>query len=351
MRGLDKFNAKMRMGGNSLREEHIYNSRMLMGDTFFDDASLTPGVYFWQHGKRYAKDYVGDDGIAIRIFKRSFSAAQGVTMKFQTLYDTQVMVGDLLYDSHADEHYICTESFDMDGVHWQGKLTMCNWILKWQDADGVIWEYPCYDVNTTQYNSGEQSNRQFTIGSSQHMLTLPCDENTVKLKTPKRIFLDKNMESPSVFIVTQNDTTSYGYGKKGIVRVTVTENVFNHDTDRIDLGICDYFEPLGEQDDVVESDVMRSVIEHDSDVIKSGGDAKRFTAVFYDENGTVLPHIKPRWNIISSFRDALDVEIVDNDILIGIDDDAYIDEDFKLVLSDDRSQCVSSIVITVESLL
>ena len=80
-------------------------------------------------------------------------------------------------------------------------------------------EYPCTDINATQYNSGEQSNKQFTVGSSQHMLTLPCDENTVGLSSPQRFFLDKNKESPTSFIITQNDSTSYNYGKKGLVKL------------------------------------------------------------------------------------------------------------------------------------
>lgn len=351
MRGLDKFNAKMSISGRSFREEHINNSKKLLSEVFRDDASFAQGIYFWQHGKLEHDDYEYDTPIDIRIFKRSFSAAQGVTMKFQTLYETPVIVGDILYNSKSDEYYICTESFDIDTIHWQGKLTLCNWILKWQDSHGDIFTYPCYDINTTQYNSGEQSNRQFTIGSSQHMLTLPYDENTVRLKTPKRIFLDRNWENPSVFIVTQNDTTSYAYGKKGIVRVTVTENVFNHDTDRIDLGICDYVESSDSFENEVESKVIRSVIIHDTDVIKSGGDSQKFTAKFLDADGAELTNAVPLWNIICSFSESLDIEYVDNSIVIGIDDDACIDEDFKLVLSDDRGQCVSSLIITVESLL
>lgn len=351
MRGLDKFKEKMSLSGGSLREEHINNSKKLLSEVFCDDASFAQGIYFWQHGKLVKDDYEHDETIMIRIFKRTYSAAQGVTMKFQTLYETPVVVGDILYNSKSDEYYICTEVFDIDSIHWQGKLTLCNWILKWQDRHGNIFTYPCYDINTTQYNSGEQSNRQFTIGSSQHMLTLPCDENTVLLKTPKRIFLDRNYENPSVFIVTQNDTTSYAFGKKGIVRVTVTENVFDKDRDRIDLGICDYFEANTSNDNNVDVSTMRSVIEYDTNIIKSGGDSQRFTAKFFSSNDEELTRIVPVWNIVCPFIDALVVNYVDNDIVISIDDDRYLDEDFKLILSDDRGQCTSSIIIEVRSLL
>ena len=105
--------------------------------------------------------------------------------------------------------------------------------------DGTILEYPCYDMNSTQYNSGEQPNKNFVIGSSQHMITLPCDENTVELSTPQRFYLDKATVNPTTFIVTQNDTTSHNYGKKGLVKVTVYEHPNNPSVDRPDLGICD----------------------------------------------------------------------------------------------------------------
>ena len=74
------------------------------------------------------------------------------------------------------------------------------------------------------------------------MITLPCDENTIALSTPKRFILDKNKINPTAFIVTQNDNTSYNYGKRGLVRVTLYEHVFNPHTDRADLGICDYID-------------------------------------------------------------------------------------------------------------
>ena len=338
----------MSYSGNSLREEHICNSRNLLSEVFNDDPSLAQGIYFWRHGLR---SYDDEELVVIRISHRTFSAAQGATMEFQTLHDTPVIVGDILYNSKSGEYYICTESFDVDGIHWKGKLTLCNWILKWQNKYGDILEYPCYDMNTTQYNSGEQSNRQFTIGSSQHMLTLPCDENTVVLKTPKRIFLDKNYENPSVFIVTQNDTTSYAYGKKGLVKVTVTENVFNRETDRVDLGICDYIEQEGSYNEDVDIATMRSFIDYETDIIKSGGDPQKFSAKFISQDNIELTGVVPIWNVICPFMDSLDIEYIDNSIIIGVDDDTCIDEDFKLILSDDRGQCTSSLIIRVESLL
>lgn len=349
MKSLDRFKFKMSLGGDSLRAENINNSKRLLEEVFDDDASLALGIYMWELGK---KEYLPTEQIRIRIFDKKYSAANGVMCAFQTLIDSPIDVGDILYDSTINKYYICTESFNIGNVHWQGKLTMCNWILKWQKKDGTILEYPCQDMNTTQYNSGEQSNRQFTIGSSQHMLMLPYDENTVVLKSPQRFFLDRDKDNPTAYIVTQNDTTSYNYGNKGIVRVTVTECAIDWDEDNLELGICDYLDENDLDNDNGEDNlVSKSVISYDTTVIKSGGSPQTFVARFFDENGNEVKSVIPMWKFICPFYDSLDIEYGDNSITIGIDDDRFIDEDFKLFLSDDRGRYVSNIIISVRSLL
>ena len=349
MRCLDKFNRKMSLSGGSLRNENIRNARKLLDETFANDASFALGVYLWELG---LDDYKDKKPVSIRIYKRMFSNANGATMKFQSMIDSPVIVGDVLYNSVKDEYYICTESNDIDSIHYQGELRLCNWILRWQNKHGDILEYPCHDLNTTQYNSGEQSNKLFTIGSSQHVIMLPCDENTVALSTPQRFFLDKNKEKPTSFMVTQNDTTSYNYGKKGLVKVTVLECELNSDTDRIDLGICDYIDKNNAKtDNAKDNFVSKSVISYETNIIKSGGDYQTFVGKFFDGYGNEIADIISNWDIICDFKDALYVEYFDNNIRIGIDNDEYIDEEFKLMHSDDNGNYSSSLIVKVESLL
>ena len=357
MRSLEKFNKKMSYSGGSLRDEYIKSTRQLLDETFADDPSYALGIYFWRLG---LKEYQSESPIGIRLFGRSFSAANGVTVKFQTLYDTPVVVGDVIYDSKEDEYLICTEASNIDDINYKGKFTLCNWMLKWQKKDGTILEYPCHDMNATQYNSGEQSNRNFVIGSSQHMLTLPCDENTVELSTPQRFYLDKAVNNPTTFIVTQNDTTSHNYGKKGLVKVTVYEYPNNTETDRPDLGICDYIDMSAGSKDAgatVKEDcckISKAVIEYDTNVIKSGGDSQVFTGKFYDDMGNEVADVSPHWTVICDFSDKLTAEESGNTLSIGIDDDDYIDEDFKIICSDgnEESDIISTeLIVKIESLL
>jgi hypothetical protein len=339
----------MILGGGSLRNENIKNSQELLRETFADDASLALGIYFWELG---LKSYDDKESIQVRIYKRSFSNANGVTMQFQTLIDTPIIVGDIVYDSVADEYLICTESFNIDGIHWQGKFTLCNWILKWQNKNGDILEYPCHDINSTQYNSGERFNQQITVGSSQHLIILPCDSNTIVLNNPQRFFLDKNTENPTSFIVTQNDNTSYSYGKKGLVRITLMQCENNNATDRFDLGICDYIDKETIKTDNADNVfVSKSVISYETTVIKSGGDSQIFTAKFFDNNGNEVANIIPKWEVICDFTNMLEIEKFNNQISIGIDNDDFIDEEFKLILSDDKNNYSSTLIIKIESLL
>ena len=352
MRCLDKFNKKMSVGGGSLRSEYVFNTRKLLNGTFTDDPSYTLGVYFWKLG---LKEYRYESPVGIRLYGRTYSAANGVTVKFQTLYDTPVVVGDIIYDTNKDEYLICTEAFDVDEIHYKGKFTLCNVMLKWQKKDGTILEYPCYDLNSTQYNSGEQSNRYFTVGSSQHILTLPSDENTVEINTPQRFYLDKAVNNTTTFIVTQNDTTSYNYGKKGLVKVTVLEYPNNSDTDRPDLRICDYID-VNENDKI--EDVCRraskAIIQYDTTIIKSGGDLQVFVGKFFDNKGNEVADIVPHWTIVCDFFEKLQVKELDNTLSIGIDDDDYIDEEFKIICSDGNSESKiipDTLIIKIESLL
>lgn len=339
----------MALSGSSIRNEVIKNSKELLKETFADDPSFTSGIYFWQPSTH---SYADPNELPIRLYGRSFSNANGVVVKFQTLIDNPIVVGDMLYDSNDDEYLLCTESFNVDGVHWKGKFSLCNWILKWQNKYGDILEYPCVDINSTQYNSGEQASAKMTIGSSQHMATLPYDENTIAIKSPQRFFLDRDTETPTSFIVTQNDNTSMFFGKKGLIKITMLECERNNDTDRPDLGICDYFEKDElKTNNADKNKVIKSVISYKTTTIKSGGSKQKFVGTFVNENGEEINGVSTNWEIICDFADSLIVNEEGNSLTIGVDDDSLIDEEFKLVLSDESGNYKSSIIIQIGSLL
>ena len=348
MKCLDKFNKKMKLSGGSLRNERLIDSKKLLNELFKDDTSYTLGLYRWDND---IEDYSNERELEIRLYERRFSTANGELYSFHTQITEPIVVGDVIYDSIHNEYMICTEVANINDIHYQGKFTICNWILKWQDAKGKIYKYPCQDLNSTQYNSGETANKTFTIGTSQHMLTLPCDENTVILESPMRFYLDKNPINPTSYIVTQNDTTSYNYGTKGLIKLTVSQFVGVAERDRPDLGLCNYIDVTDDNSDSDDTDSNYAEILYTTTSIISGGNSKQFIAKFYDKDNNEI--IKtPKWDIICDFKDELEVNQYGNQINIKIDNDDYIDESFKLVLYDNNDlSCNDSLVIYIDSLL
>ena len=350
---LSRFNKRMAFNGGTIRREKILNSRNLLTATFADDPSYRLGVYRWELGLSCKDDFISKkrETIKIRLYDRKYSTANGVQVKFQTLCYEQIQVGDIIFDSNEEEFLICTEAFNIDDIHWQGKFTLCNWMLKWQKpVTGEVLVYPCYNFNSTQYNSGETTNKQFTVSSSQHTILLPYDENTVVLNTPQRFILDRNTVKPVTFIITQNDTTSMFYGKKGVVRLTVVEYAGDTERDRPDLELCDYFDPIVTSTEIDDNKEINAVISYDTAVIKSGGDSQVFVGEFLDSDGNSVDGLSVNWEIVCDFLDHLEVSKSDNQIEISVDDDSLVDEEFRLILSDESGDHTTSLIVKIESL-
>ena len=229
-------------------------------------------------------NFITNDTIDLNINKQSKSDVSGYQKDFTSLITAPIQHGDTFYNEKEETYWICTEVMCKSGLYYDGKLTRCNNMLKWQDDNGKVFEYPVFDVNSTQYNSGVRSDKTIMLGSTQHMLTIIADENTIALEHDKRFFFDRNTKSPTVFKLTQNDTTALNYDR-GLLHLTVTEDQYNPDTDRIDLMICDYVEPeTSEPSTPIEITYMGNptVRIGGSKTFKVGGTAVTFTMVIAD---------------------------------------------------------------------
>ena len=222
-------------GGNT-RQSKINDGKLLMNNQLMTDPSYNPNMVFWQFGI----DTDDLEPVPIKTFNEKYSAANGVNLQFDALIDSPIVIGDLLYDKNRDIHWICIESYNRDEILCAGKLVRCNYIMKWQNDDKNIFEYPVFEINSTQYNSGEFGDKTMTLGGSQHLITAIADKNTIALNNGQRFFWDRNTINPTVFKLTQNDTTARNYDR-GLVKITVTEDQYNPKTDSIENWLCDYF--------------------------------------------------------------------------------------------------------------
>lgn len=322
MSGYDNFKARTFIDGMSSRESKINDARHIMKLEFDTDPAYCNSMFLWIPGKKPHKG----DKIGIRLFDRKYSSANGHTAQFDMLIDNSPNVGDYYYDEKHNQYWICTELFNENDILYNGKLTLCNWHLKWQDELGNILEYPCHEINSTQYNSGETGDKTMTLGSAQHMATIQASPETISIKSPQRFFISRDNSIP--FIVTQNDTTAGNYGR-GLCKITLLQDQLR-DTDNRELGICDYF--TLDKPDISDEAVISSITgESELRIARY----RTYKVEFTDPNNSILEDVPFRWNIISDFP--IESQIIGHEIRIKVDDENYVGFTFKLqVIVDDK---------------
>lgn len=167
----------------------------------------------------------------------------------KSLPDEYFDAGD--YVEWADAMWLVV-SCDWDKeVYTYGKMQQCNYVLKWQNANADVIERWSVVLSASKYNNGQLYNNVIVVGSNQLMVYLPIDEETLKLKSDKRLMVDFNTESPKCYDITRVDTVTMGYDGtaeprydgKGCILLVLTETEINPDVDRVDLMLCNYVNP------------------------------------------------------------------------------------------------------------
>lgn len=256
--------------GCQSKADWIRNNTIRSLENSFENPVDVEDFTFWTFNKE-------SDKIRLEVVDEDYSAANGNMVEVTSLISFPVVIGDVLHRIDTDTYYICTESYKKSRMFYKCVLTRCNYWMRWQDDKKNIFEYPVFEINSTQYNSGESGDKTLTLGSSQHLVTITADENTIPLDHGKRFFWDRDTVNPTVFKITQNDTTAMNYDK-GLLKITVMEDQYDSDKDSIENWLCDYFK-------VSEVTILYS----GSPTIRVGG-TKTLTV---DSTDTV------EWNIIS----------------------------------------------------
>ena len=338
MSGYDNFKLRTTLDGANSREAKINDARHILALEFTNDPSYCDSMYRWIPG---INSHIGDK-IDIRLFGRKYSSANGYTTQFEVQVDDKPDIGDYYFEKELNQYWICTELHNVNHIHVSGKLTMCNWFLKWQNDMGEVIEYPCNDINSTQYNSGEAGDKTMTLGSAQHMATVQATSDTIGIRSPLRFFVSRDYTIP--FKVTQNDTVSNNYGN-GLCKITLTQDQLNLEVDRPDLGLCDYKEPTPLPPEPDETTDLSAVISGKSNLIN--GFSRTYSVEFRDSNGDLKEDVDFTWNVESDF----DVQqtISGNQIELSVDDKSLIGSSFILqILVQDK--VLSEFEITITSL-
>lgn len=328
--------------GSTLREEQINDSRKALNELFYDSVAYNNNLVLYNTEKE----------IPLLMYDQKSSSNYGTTSNFVSEYYNQVNVGNIIYDKFHNETWLCVESYNVADTYHTGKLGKCLTILKWQDINGDIKEYPIIVTSASKYNNGENGNNVAVIGSDQLLIFTELNEDTKRIKRGTKFFIDEDKENPTVYTLTRLDTSLYSCNGVGMVSLIVTETPYTPTKEELELWVCDYTKPNEPSSAVPDS--TEEIKKEYSEVNIVGernikvGKKRTYYVDFYDENGELLyvGNIAYEWNVESSFD--IEIEKIDNKISLYVEDDSLIGEKAKIQILIDGI-VVSEIVTKVES--
>lgn len=318
---------RIKHSGISAREEMIIDGQNLLKEELEHDSSYSLTMYFWN------PDLECDDRPAkVRIYNRKYSSLNGNYQNFLTTYDNPLKIGEYLHDTKDDTYWLVYNSFNVNDIHYEGKLVQCNYLLKWQLSNGEIVKRFSNIVSASKYDVGESGNSTLVLSSNNYTVLIGYCEEGFELEG-KRVFIDMKPINPKkVFKITRSDDVLYNSGNMGSLLSFIADKVeFNPDKDNQELRICDYIDPLSpptppEPDETTD---LLAVISGDSELQIGWGNT--YSVTFTDKkNGNSVDWntVDFTWNIVSDFD--IDQTINNNEIDLYVEDEDLVDEKFKL---------------------
>lgn len=319
---------RIKHSGSTAREEMIIDGQNLLKEELGHDSSYSPTMYFWN-------PVLGcDDRPAkVRIYKRKYSSLNGNYQNFLTTYDNPIKIGEYLHDTKDDTYWLIYNSFNVNDVHYEGKMIQCNYLLRWQLTSGEIIERYSNIVSASKYDVGENGNSTLVLSSNNYTVLIGYCEEGFELEG-KRVFIDMKSTNPiKVFKITRSDDVLYNSGSMGSLLSFIADKTeFNPNNDNQELKICDYIDPStplpptpSEPDETTDLSATITT----NGVLKVGF-YRTYTVNFTDENGDIVDWnaVNFTWNVVSSFE--VEQAESSNKIRLKVSDEDRIGSSFLL---------------------
>lgn len=332
---------RIKCTGITPREEMIRDGQNLLKEELEHDSSYSPTVYF------YNPVLKRDDRPAkLRIYNRKFSSLNGNYQNFLATYDNPVKIGEYIHDTKDDTYWIIYNSFNVNDIHYEGKMIQCNYLLKWQIPDGTIVERWANIVSASKYDVGERGNSTIILSSNNYTVLIGYCEEGFELEG-KRVFIDMKPTNPTkVFKMTRSDDVIYNSSGMGYILSFIADKTeFNKDTDNQELNICDYIEPspLPPSNPNETTDLCATISGNKNLKV---GFPSTYTVKFTDTDGKEIDwhNINFNWSINSDFD--IDQVISGNQINLSVEDENCINSSFLLCIMKDND-ILTQLEITV----
>ena len=252
-----------------------------------------------------------------------------------------------MYIFFENRYWLITGYPSNNKSYEKATLVLCQYKLKWQNANGDIVERWINASSGSKYDVGESETKTITLASDNLILLIPDDEETLNLDG-KRVFIDKRPVPTKVYKITRSDDILFDYGVHGGILSFITDRKeLNEATDNQELGICDYNPPTTPPEEDDETTISSGTITGTISGNKSlkVGFARTYTANLVDEDGNAVEWSDEfKWNVVSD----IEVGLTENgdQIELLVDDEDLVDSTFFLQILNGNS-VITQIEITV----
>lgn len=245
--------------------------------------------------------------------------------------------GDYIF--FEDEYWIVDGRPGNNKVYEKATIKECQYKLRWQTNDGTVIERWANLTSASKYDVGETSNKTIILTSNNFTVVIPYDKDSLTIDG-KRVFIDTADIPQKVFKITRTDDILFLHGSHGgILSLIADKTELNTDTDRPDLGLCNYI-PLTTSSTPPssgETTVLTTTISGDTNL--KVGLPRTYSVNFTnkDDNEIDWKDVEFSWNIVCGFDSSLiQQKINGNTIELFLEDEILINKEFKLqVIADD----------------
>jgi hypothetical protein len=148
-----------------------------------------------------------------------------------------INVGDNV--TYHNNPLICTDLDPDNEIYEVGILARCNNILKWLDDTNTLVSRYCICLNKSLYTTGESETKYMIIPDSKLQITIPLDDDTIKIKRGMRFLIGIKgiyyaYKATLPDIVSSSDINN----GTGLVSLVLEEDAINTEMDNLVEGIA-----------------------------------------------------------------------------------------------------------------
>lgn len=236
-----------------------------------------------------------------------------------------------MYVRFEDCYWLITGYPSYNKVYEKVVMQLCQHKLRWQNDSGQIIERWCNVTSASKYDVGESGNNAIILGSNNYTILVPDDDESYYLDG-KRVFIDRNTINPTkTFKLTRSDDVLYNYGitHGGIFGFIADKSELNYETDRQDLGICDYKDTtVSPTKPIINTQMLKATMYGRNNI--TIGYARKYSVKFKNEINDEVDVLDFVWNIDCDFSDKIEMVNEGSSLKVVVSDKECIGKTFKV---------------------